>query len=131
MIKILKSENFLELQNLYIDLYKSMHGESVNIGYAVKCMLIEMEQPGYLAIGIFKDNKLVGVIGGYDIKDSFMVTIVVCKIPYLVKKLYSYVENYLILNNYKAWTTEAKSNIQSIAPKLGAKIDKIIYIKEL
>jgi hypothetical protein len=52
-------------------------------------------------------------------------------VTYLVKKLYSYVENYLILNNYKSWTTEAKSNIKSIAPKLGARIDKIIYIKEL
>lgn len=131
MVRILNSDYFLELLDLYFYMYKSMYGEEINKHSVTKQLITEMEQPGYLAFGIFdSNNTLVGAICGFG-KPIFIVSVVICKVPYLVKKLYKHVEDYLVLNNYTTWKTEAKTNIKSIAPKLGAKIDTIIYKKEL
>lgn len=131
MVRILNSDYFLDLQSLYIAMYKEMYKQEVNKHSVTKQLITEMEQPGYLAFGIFDSNNiLVGAICGFG-KPIFIVSVVICNVPYLVRKLYKYVEDYLVLNNYTAWKTEAKTNIKSIAPKLGAKIDTIIYIKEL
>ena len=131
MVRILNSDYFLDLQSLYIAMYKEMYKQEVNKHSVTKQLITEMEQPGYLAFGIFDSNNiLVGAICGFG-KPIFIVSVVICNVPYLVRKLYKHVEDYLVLNNYTAWKTEAKTNIKSIAPKLGAKIDTIIYIKEL
>lgn len=131
MVRILNSDYFLDLQSLYIAMYKEMYKQEVNKHSVTKQLITEMEQPGYLAFGIFDSNNiLVGAICGFG-KPIFIVSVVICNVPYLVKKLYNHVESYLVLNNYTAWKTEAKANIKSIAPKLGAKIDTIIYKKEL
>lgn len=131
MVRILNSDYFLDLQSLYIAMYKEMYKQEVNKHSVTKQLITEMEQPGYLAFGIFDSNNiLVGAICGFG-KPIFIVSVVICNVPYLVRKLYKHVEDYLVLNNYTTWKTEAKANIKSIAPKLGAKIDTIIYKKEL
>jgi hypothetical protein len=125
----LTDKYFLALQDKYFEMYKVVN-PMLSIVEVADILMKEISIHGYMAYGIFRDNIIKGVIAGYPINNSFFVSVVVCDAVY-TKELFAKVEYNLKTLGYKSWTTQAKAHIKSLAPKLGANIDTIIYTKEI
>lgn len=132
MVKLLQETDFMQLLSKYIEMYKYIKPGTPDS--AVGHILIqEISRPGFLALGYFKGDKLIGFISGYTLKDkSYFISGVYCEVPIYLPKLVRSFETRLKLNNFHSWSTEMHFNHDKcLAPKLGAKIDYIRYKKEI
>ena len=131
MIRVITDEHFMELLSLYIKMYNyidpSLRASQVSIILAE-----EMRQQGFIVFGLFTDeDKLIGFLSGYNQNGIFFNSGLYSESRIKVKELITKAETHLSHLGYLKWATEAKGHIKSLAPKFGAKIDYIRYIKEI
>ena len=111
-----------------IDCYKHLPSSVIALS-----VLQAMQRKNFFAFGDFKDEKLIGMICGYEEdKDTWYQLGLYNQIPFRAIKMIKEVEQELKDLGYTHWTTEySKQDDKCLAPKIGAKILSTKYIKEI
>ena len=134
MLRYIEDSEYLQLAELYIKMVKSIEiYKDKPIPAIVVELTSQLPKAGFFAIGDFKDDKLVGFICGYNETNKiWFQSGLFHSIPHRVLKLIKMAEDRLAVLGYSHWTTEyGKQDNRCLAPKLGAKVQIIKYIKEI
>lgn len=131
-IKLIDNDDYLTLLKLYTKMYKIID-HKLNSFQVSLILNSEISRKDYYAIGLYKDNKLIGYVSMYaEDEDTMFITGSFIPIALYVRRLFDEVENHIKSLGYKAWTTEYNKNDgKCLAPKIGAKEFIIKYKKEL
>lgn len=120
----------LELYQCYQDVLPTKYGKFMSAQLLNNELMVENAK----AIGLYKDNKLVGYIIGYGSSSVFILNSMYVEKQYrfYVKRLLDFMEAYLKSNGYIGWkataiTKEARSSLVTY----GAKPIEIKYYKEI
>jgi len=131
MFKVLSDKDFMQLLNLYIEMYKTIDPALSNSVVSI-ILAEELKKPGFIAFGVFQQDTLIGFLSGYQEKPNvFFNSGLYCSCKLQVKKLLEESEKALKCLGYESWVTEARGHIKSLAPKFGAYIELVRYRKEI
>ena len=134
MIRVINDDDYIQFMQQYIDMCLSIElYKNEKISVLAAELAYQIQKPGFIAIGEFEGAKLLGFICGYnENKTTWFQSGLAHKVPFRVKKLIMTVEQILKDSGYTHWTTEySKHDNRCLAPKLGAKVQTIKYIKEI
>ena len=134
MLRYIEDVDYLQLVELYVKMVKSIDiYKDKPIPAIVAELTSQITRDGFFALGDFNDDKLVGFICGYnESPTTWFQSGLFHYIPYRVTKLIKQAEERLKTFGYSHWTTEyGKQDNRCLAPKLGAKVQIIKYIKEI
>ena len=134
MIRVINDDDYIQFMQQYIDMCLSIElYKNEKISVLAAELAYQVQKPGFIAIGEFEGTELLGFICGYnENKTTWFQSGLAHKVHFRVKKLIMTVEQILKDSGYTHWTTEySKQDNRCLAPKLGAKVQTIKYIKEI
>lgn len=134
MIRVINDDDYIQFMQQYIDMCLGIElYKNKRISVLAAELAYQIQKPGFLAIGEFEGNELLGFICGYkETNTTWFQSGLKHKVPYRVRNLIKVVEQILKDTGYTHWTTEySKQDDRCLAPKLGAKVQTIKYIKEI
>ena len=134
MIRIITDDDYIQFIQQYVDMILSIDlYKNKKVSVIVAELNEQVKQPGFFAVGDFKDTTLLGFICGYTESNGvWFQSGLNHSIPYRVSKLIKVTEQMLKDAKYTHWTTEySKHDNRCLALKLGAKVQTIKYIKEI
>lgn len=134
MLRLIGEDDYLAFIALYTEMIKSIElHKDLPISLIVADIVEQVKQPDFMVVGDFKDSELVGFVSGYrENKNTWFQTGLFNRIPFRVTKMIKATEAILTQLGYTHWATEySKQDDKCLAPKLGAKVQTIKYIKEI
>ncbi len=121
-IRVLTDNDFDKLCELVVHMYKAIDGSITPFG-AINSLMYFVAQDGFLAIGLFKDDELVGCTFGYKFETKrFLFSGICVKIKNNegTKKIIDFSFAHIKEKGYTGWQVDATNpNISSIMQKYG------------
>ena len=133
-IKFIENKELDELLCLWYEYHKIVNPKVTKLNL-VKYLIQILDRRSSVAIGLYKEDKLIGFTLGYEISQGLFYWEGIYVQPnyrLYTYKLINYSEAILKENGYNFWITEANTKFgRNLLNKIASKLTNKTYIKEL